>query len=645
MNQLNWLLLLMLLSPLVLSAQDDTLFTYGDDGVPLEEFVYVYEKNNSQDSTIYEQSSIDEYLDLYINFKLKVKEAEAQGYDTIQSIQKELGTYRKQLARSYLTDRNITDKLVDEAYERMKYEVKTAHILVKFVPTEDTTQAYNKAMEVRKMIEKGANFSDMAKQFSGDPSVKDNNGDLGYITVFQTVYPFENAVYSTAVGEVSQPVRTQFGYHLVKVDDKRLARGKVKVAHLLVKVPKGTKDSKPYIMRADSLYSLLEAGSSFEELVKANSDDKTTSAKGGELPWFTTGKMVAEFEEAAFELEKVGDYSKPIQTRFGYHLIKLLDKKPIGTAKEMSGELKRKLKKDERSSVSKDVFVKKLKSEYKYKGNASAYASLNKMVDATVLKGKWRAPDASKLKATLFEMGGNKYSQADFATYLERFKMGRVKEKDELVEVAYDSYVEKKVLEIEESRLDEKYPDFRRLMQEYRDGILLFELTDKMVWSKALSDTLGLEAFYQKNSSNHMWDKRLDAKVYECANAKLAKKVQKSLSKGVSVEEIVTSYTVDGKENVSVSEGLFERGQNEYIDKIKWEKGVSKNYTDKDGKEVFVVVNEVVEPAPKKLTEARGYFVSDYQKQLEDEWIETLRKKYPVSINRETLKKLYGRSK
>ncbi len=648
----NLLLLLTLVSfffsySLIAQSDEEVLFTFGQDQVKVGEFMHVYEKNNMLDSLIYERASIDEYLELYTNFKLKVKEAESRGYDTLPNINKELATYRKQLAKTYLTDKQITEKLMKEAYERMQSEVEVAHILFKTAGVGDDITAFQKAEKVKKEIMEGADFTEMAKKHSGDPSVKDNDGKLGYVSVFQTVYPFENAVYNTEPGTISDPIKTKFGYHLVKVDNKRKSRGKLKVAHILVKIPADAKEDDLYKNKIDTIYQQAIAGTDFSQLARMYSDDRATSAKGGELPMFGSGRMVKEFEDASFALDNIGDISKPIKTRFGFHLIKLLDRKTVGTYKEMTPEIKRRLNKDARSSVSKDLFVERLLKEYKYKEHDGVLEDFIAKVTDQVLIPKYRKPDSISFDAKLYDLDGKTYIEQDLVDMLQKKTPGRRGQAKEVtIRSFFKNMVADQVMNMEESRLETKYPEFKRQMKEYRDGILLFELTDEMVWSKAVADSVGLQDFYDRNKGTYMWKQRAEAVIYECKDEATAEKARELVGKRkYTAEEIQEEINADGQELISYKEGKYEKGQNGVLDQIPWDKGLSFVIFNKDKTTSFADVMQILEPMPKELSEARGYIVSDYQKELEAAWIKELRKKYPVKVDKDVQAKLYNRKK
>ncbi len=630
-------------------SNDPVLFTFGSDQVRLSEFDYVYRKNNINDDNAYTKKSLDEYLDLYINFRLKVKEAESLGMDTIQSIIDELKGYREQLAKSYLQDREVTDKLLQEAYERMKSEVRASHILIKMdgegLPA-DTLKAYNQAMELRRRIMKGEDFEKLARENSADPSVKDNGGDIGYFTVLQTVYPFETVAYTTPLGQVSLPVKTKFGYHLVKALDKRPAQGRINVAHILIKTPEGATPEQvdEAKKKADDIFQQIKGGAPFEELARKLSEDKLSAGKGGVLPEFSSGKMVIEFEKAAFALEKDGDVSEPIKTDYGWHIIKRISKPGIPPYDEAKADLKKRVERDARSSLATDVLVNRIKTENNFKENAKNKAALFKRIEKDLTNPRITIQDKSGFEKTLFELAGKSFTQNDFAEFVEALQG---KKRDALpyriFNDLYEKYVEKVCIEYQDSQLENKYPDFKALMQEYRDGTLLFALTDQKVWSKALQDTSGLKTFHEQNKNNFMWDQRLSAILFTAKDAKTAKAARKVLLKGkLNTEGVLKKINAKDSTNslLTMQEGIYEKGQSQMIDKIEWKEGLSQDFTNPDNSITFVQVKKVIPPSPKSLEEARGFIVSDYQEFLEKDWIRQLREKYPVKVSQEAFSTL-----
>ena len=629
---------------------EKTLLTIGDKQISKAEFLRIYKKNN-MDSVHYDEQSVRDYLELFINFKLKVIEAENQDYDEVPEFKNELAGYRKQLAKPYLSDAGTEEKLLKEAYERMKSEVHASHILVRIspdAPPADTIKAHEKIMDARKRILDGEDFAKVAKEVSEDPSVNQNNGDLGYFTAFQMVYPFENAAFKTEVGEISKPVRSRFGYHLIKVHDKRPASGEIKVSHIMVGVPRGmdpdsVEEAKDKIF---NIYDSIQSGYDFAEMAKKYSDDKRTGRNGGELPYFGIGRMVKPFEEAAFALEKDGQISEPVKTSYGWHIIKRLEKKSIGTYEEEKTALSRKVSKDLRAEKSREAVVQKLKKEYNLKENRKALKEFYEVVDQSIFSKEWDIETASELNKELFSFANTSINQQEFANYLyEKQSKRKAKNIELYVNEQYEKFLEETMLAYEESVLEEKYADFRHLMQEYHDGILLFEITDDMVWSKAVEDTAGLHEFYNKNKQNYMWGKRLHANIFKVKDEKNAKKAMKFFLKiggqDYTTDQILNLLNEKEKGAVTlVDSALFPKGSNEYVDKLfDVNAPIVKNFPEDN---IIVQVIEILKPAPKKLSEARGIITADYQNYLEEKWIEKLRDKYTIKVHEEVLQEIFS---
>lgn len=637
-------LLAILVSSFTQDSDNRTLFTVGGDKVTVSDFEYVYNKNNVNNQADYSEKSLRDYLALYENFRLKVREAEAMKLDTIPSLKNELEGYRKQLAKSYLSDREITDKLILEAYERSKTEVNASHILIKCdenANPADTLIAYKKIVALRKRIEKGEPFEKVAKESSEDPSARNNGGNIGWFSVFGTIYPFENAAYTLKKGELSEPVRTEFGYHLVRVNDTRPTRGQIHVAHILIRFPdKATEADKAAAHhKADSVYALLTSKKmSFEDAVTNFSEDKSSRAKKGELQWFGSGtsvRMIPQFEDAAFALQKDGDISKPVQTQFGWHIIKRLEKKDLQPFSDVKNDIKKKVERDSRSEVAKTVLVDRIKKENDFVQYPVEKEGLFKKIDSTILKGNWHADSSLRTTKALFKIAGKTYTAADYIDFIgKNTKKRNDKTKDGLLNEYYENFVNTKCLDYEESQLEVKKPEFRNLMKEYKDGILLFELMDRMVWTKAVKDSVGLEDFRQKNQGKYMWGNRAEVAIYNINDQKAAEEAHKLADKKKTAVEIQQKFNVTGsKAHVSVIEGKYEKGQYDVVDKIEWKAGVTPVNKLNDSSYQFIVVKHIVGPEPKTLKEAKGYIVSDYQEYLEKTWLEALRNKYPIKLD------------
>jgi peptidyl-prolyl cis-trans isomerase SurA len=625
-------------------SEDAVLMTIGGNRVTVSEFENVYHKNNTKESAA-DAKSLNEYVDLFVNFKLKVKEAEELGLDTAKAFKEELAGYRKQLAQPYLTDKDVNEKLLQQTYQRLNEDVHAAHILVKVSETalpKDTLEAYAKIMKIRARILKGEDFNKVAgeKGVSDDPSAVENGGDLGYFTALQMVYPFESAAYNTKVGEVSMPVRTRYGYHILKVIDRRKAQGEVLVAHIMIRTPNNMSadDSVKLYGKMTEIYTKLKAGEKFDELAQQYSDDKSSARKGGELPWFGTGKMPQEFETVAFALKNKGDYSQIMRTKYGWHIIKLLDKKGLASFDEMKNELKSKVTKDSRAQAGRSSLIAKIKTEYKFKENLKTRDEFYKIIDTTFFNGNWDAAKAAKFNKPMFNLNDKTYTQTDFANYLAAHQSQRPKSDPKVViDPMYSQFVDETAIAYEEARLDQKYPEFKALMQEYRDGILLFELTDQKVWSKAVKDTTGAKDFYEKNKNNYMWDERAEATVYTAADAKVAKQLRALLKKKKTEKEILETINKDSQLNLAVETRIFNKGENEFIDK-NWNPGMSEDIEDTKNKKVVIVnVEKLLKPTPKLYQDSKGMVTADYQSYLEKEWINSLKKKYAVSIDKTVL--------
>ena len=614
-----------------------TILTIDGEAITLEEFDNIFRKNN-RDSVITQQA-LDDYMQLFINFKLKVKEARALGLDTVTKFKTELEGYRAQLARPYLTDTDVLNELMREGYERLNQEVHASHILIKCDPNaspEDTLKAFNKAMDIRNQILNGSDFSIVAKDRSEDPSAKDNGGDLGYFTAFQMVYPFEDAAYKGNVGDISLPVRTRYGYHIIKIIDKRTARGEIHVAHIMIKEKKEEGGAANAEAKATEIYQKLLAGEKFEDLSAKFSDDGSSAKKGGELPWFGTNKMVIEFEDASFALKNDGDISKPFKTSYGWHIVKRLGYKPVASYQEMEKEIKGKVSKDQRAEKTKASFITKLKKQYQFTYNQEVANLIAAKADTNVFSGNLKLKK-KELKMVLCTIDGKPYKVAEFQKLLaSRMRVKTKQTPAEYVIAEAAAYAENSLLKYEDSKLEGKYDAFRLLMNEYREGILLFELTDQKVWTKAVKDTTGLQAYYNANKTKYMWPERAEVAIYSCANAEVANKVRVMLSEGADNVKIANEINKDTQLNLQVEEGLFAKEDKEILEKITWKPGISENLNYND-QVVIVLVKNVVASTPKKLTESKGLVTSDYQSFLEEQWIKELRAKYKFTINQDVL--------
>ena len=636
-----------LLTQLAFAQKEPVVMTINDKPVTKAEFLQIYTKNNPNPS--FDKDSLDRYMQLFEVFKLKVAEAEALGYDTLPRLQKELEGYRKQLALPYLIDSVQNQAMVQEAYNRTATEVRCSHILIKLDPNaspKDTLAAYNRLLGLKARIEKGEDFASVAKSKLGseDPSAVNNGGDLGYFTAFQMVYPFEEKAYTTPVGSVSEPFRTRFGYHILKVTDKRAARGTIKVAHLMISTGReaSAETRQNAEKKINEIYDSLATGASWEKMVNAYSEDANSIKKSGELPAFGSGtsqRMVLEFEDAAFGLKRVGEFSKPVKTQYGYHIIKLIEWTPVKSYDLLRRELQAKVNKDERSKITQDSFVQKLKQQYNYAYKADkGLAWFEQQIDSTFFMGKWKA-SALKSNKTLFVLGGQKFKQQDFAKYVEKnFRTVRKDAPAVVVKQLYSQWEKNQILAYEEALLPAKYPAYKALVQEYHDGIILYEIMQDQVWNKAVKDTAGLRAFFMENRGKYVWSQRLDATIYECKDEHVAVQVYGMLVSAdtVTSKEVLDVINKDSELNLKVRMNKFEIAQTPYLKDRNFTQGLNPVYS-MDGKWYVVKVSAVLAPGPKEFNKAKGLATSDFQAYLEKKWLEALRLKHKIVINEDVL--------
>ena len=614
----------------------DNLLEIENESISLDEFNNIFNKNN--DNQVIDKKYLDEYIELFINFKLKVREAKELGYDTLSTFVDELEGYRKQLAKPYLRDDQFNEEMFDEALERVQYDLNASHILIN-INDENNDIALSRINNIRReIINNNISFEEAAVKYSDDKSAIENKGNLGYFTAFMMVYVFESAAYSTKVGSISQAVKTQYGYHLIKINDKRKAVGQRKVAHIMFKTGKSA--SKKKIDESNKkifeTYNLLKNGDPFAEVAERFSEDRSTAVKGGMLPMFGVGKMVPVFENIAFGLKNIGDFSEPFETDFGWHIVMLIEDYPVKLNDDLYLKVKTGIEKDSRSKLSSEFMSKKLKELYTIKVFKQNFNSLRKLAVKDVSKSSWDGKNAINLKNPLFKIEGMTFNQDLFTEYI----LKNQKNNNDF-DMLYLDFRDICLFKYEETQLENKYPEFKILLNEYREGILLFDLTNKNVWKKAVDDSLGLSKYFANNLNKYNWDKRVDASIYKCINLATAKKVKSLLYKlnrgNINNSEILDIINKESQLNLQIISNKFVKDDNDYIDSIDWKTGISKDIKDDDGSIVIVNITDVLEAGSMTLNEVKGKVISDYQKYLDNNWISYLRSKYKYSINKELL--------
>ena len=635
------------------------LMTIGGQPVTVKEFTDVYAKNNLKGDVI-EKKTVDEYIDLFTTFRMKVMEAEAQQLDTSAKFQKELAGYRKQLAKPFMSSDDITDELLQEAYQRKQKDIRASHILIrcdKHALPSDTLKAYNKAMDIRKRALKGEDFGDLAVRFSEDPSARDtkatadmparqgNRGDLGYFSVFDMVYPFETGAYNTKEGEISMPVRSDYGYHIIKVQSVTDAMGTVQAAHIFLQLPFDASPEEEAAMKqkADNIYKELmeHDGENWNEAVKNYSDDRGTLARNGALSSFTVSRIVPQFIEACKSIE-VGQIAKPVRTSYGYHIIKLLGKTGVGSyEKELKG-LTERVEKDSRSKKSEEAVLKQLRKEYKFKANDKNIEAFMATVDSTILDMNYKPSDKVNMNAVLFTLDGNQTKVSELVDYIkDNMTIQKYVTPATYAYQLYENFANERVMDYADAHLEEKYPEFQALVQEYRDGILLFDLMDREVWDKAVKDTVGLKQYHAQHADKYMWDDRAMATIVTVTRQESLPKVKALIDNGTPLDSLRAVLTRDTINYVYVRKGYYQHGDNQYVDQTEWKVGATKEIPSTvDQSTVLVFIRELRDPEPKTLREARGLVTSDYQVELEENWVKALKAKYPVKVDEKVLDKV-----
>jgi peptidyl-prolyl cis-trans isomerase SurA len=641
MKYLLRLVLLVCLSQNSIAQENKVLFTIDDKPFYTEEFVRVYNKNLElvKDDS---QKDLNKYLDLFVGYKLKVTKANKLGLQYNTKYQNELKSYRGQLAKNYINDSKVTNALVEEAYDRINKEVRASHILIlveEGASPEDTLKAFNKISKISKLLASGEDFDKVAVEYSEDPSVKENKGDLGYFSAFRMVYPFENAAFNTTVGQVSNPFKTKFGYHIVKVTDSRKNRGEVTVAHIMILKPENVELQEKSKLTIEEIYKKIQQGESFESLANQFSEDKSTAGKGGVLQRFGSGQLASvEFEQVAFSLLDKNQISKPFQSQFGWHIVKLIEKHPVLSIQEMRTELENKVRKDERSLLITNSLATKLRNKYKYTKNEKLLAQIKKVVTNDFYTQTWEIPENKKaLNGELVLLDGKKsLGSSSFMSYIvsQQKTNNKTKPVASLVDNLLEKWMDEQIGQYYDDNLENEFPEFKNVVEEYRDGLLLFDLMEKEIWEKAKIDTIGLNKFYKENAKNYMWANRYDVDIFSSTNQKYISKTQSYLKKGKSIAYIKSKLNKDGVVNVMEKSGFFE-GDYDILPEYKnLTSGVSSIV--KKGNYFFTVNVKEVKPAQvKEINECRGKLISDYQQYLENKWVGDLKNEFTVKIDKD----------
>ncbi|WP_299116538.1 peptidylprolyl isomerase [uncultured Winogradskyella sp.] len=616
--------------------KDEVLLTVDNEQIMTSEFLRVYNKNLDlvKDES---QKDIDGYLKLFTEYQLKLREAKRLKLNEDRNYQREFLRYKKQLTKNYISENKVTDDLIKEAYERSKIDINATHILVRLDENaKDTLKTYNEVLKLRERALKEG-FDAVKKEMHNGTTIFLE--DLGYFSAFKMVYSFETAAYNTPEGEISMPFRTQFGYHVVMVDEKRASRGTMTAAHIMVALEQKDSVLDPE-KRINDIYKKLQQGEKFESLAKQFSDDKSSATKGGELVPFKSGQLSSvKFEDEAFALKVDGAVSKPFKTAYGWHIVKRIKLKPIQSFEDLRPTLESKVKRDTRSKLINAAMVNELKSRYQISYNTKAKAYFESILSSTYFKRAWRLPETFEKSKTLFSINNRKYTYNELGTHLvssQRLYAGKVIPFDVLVEKEFERFFEKSILQYREDNLELENKDFANILKEYRDGLLLFDLMEKEVWNKASKDSVGLENYYETHKENYKWNDRVEVVIASSASEKIITRVLKMMNRTKSEKDIEEALNTDVEKNVIFTKDTFSITDKKLPSDFEMKEGVSKIYKHNDAFHV-IDVKKVIPSGIKTLEEAKGNVINDYQAEIEANWIDNLYKRFKIEVNDQAL--------
>ncbi len=638
------------LSQLLSQSQDPTLFTVNNESVKVSEFLYIYSKNNGKEAD-YSKKSLDEYLELYKKFKLKVAKAKTLRLDTLTELKDELHMYQQQVSNSYIMDKEVTEQLIREIYERQKHDISVRHIFFQFPannPSSDTLATYQRAMKAYNDVQKGIPFGKVVQESSDDRTNINHSGDLGYVTAMlpEGFYEVENAIYQLPLGGISKPVKSNGGYHILKVEDIRPARRELEIAQLLIKKPTERPADQSNKSSADVVYNLLQNGADFNQLVQTHSDDQATKAKDGYIGFVGINQFEKEFEDSVFSLQNDGDISRPIESRLGWHIIKRISKKEELPYPQVKEKLKTLLEQDSRYQYARTRVIDRIKSSNGFVFQDKNVQSFITALPVEVTSFSWEvSPNLPDIE--LFKLGNKTFTSKPFAHYLknnteERLQFANGTPAMTVVPGILNKYINEKVIEFEQEHLANTYPEFRNLMREYDEGILLFEITRQSVWDKASLDSIGLKSFFEKNKSNYKWYERALIHEYfiKSTNEAQIKSIYE-FSKKKGVEKTLKKFNKKQKGLITFEKDYLEK-ESEDMKSLSWAPRFTTPYSidQEKGMTTWKKVEKLLPASQKTLEESKGYAIADYQDFLEKQWIAQLQHEFKVSVDQKVLDSL-----
>jgi peptidyl-prolyl cis-trans isomerase SurA len=627
------------------------LITIGNEEIFAEEFLYMLSKNRNLDDPG-EKLSAEEFEEnfmLFVNYKLKVKEAENLGLDKTEEFFQEYEVFKEDLTQPFLIKNSLQEGELMKAYSRMKEVIKASHILLQFPPNAsqaDTISVLRMAQKLKNDAENGADFNELAFEHSDDPSARDNKGSLGYFTSLQMVSPFEDAAFGLEVGQISDPVLTNFGYHIIRLEDRKPNPGEIRVSHILVRTQGNDPVSEERALRKiGEIYSELQKPeSTWEEICQLYSEDPGTKNSGGSLPFIGLGAVIPEFERVAFSLSEEGEISPPVKTPYGFHIIRLEEKKPLDSYEEMEQMIKSRILRDTRSSLIQSQVVAIQKSRYGFEENERLVANLEEIF---ALNQRKDAPNVilekSLSDSVLFRIHDHPNTVADLLAFMNSDKQVVRPNPQNYFTNWYDKFVEVKLLEAEIQDLSANNEEYRLLIQEYRDGILLFSLMNDQVWQKAIEDSLGQIKFYEENKDRYQWKTRVKAIVLTMGKEESIPSVRRFLADKKYMpnlaDRLENTFLLDNPLAFTLSDGVFETETHPVLSRA----DLNKTFQEikMDNKTYFVVVGEKLGPGPKKFEETRGKVIQDYQEYLDKNLIASLKENYIIRVNEDERQKIF----
>lgn len=617
-----------------------------------EEFLYLFSKNKQFDNKeeLLTQEEFDQNLELFINYKLKVKEAERQGLDKNEEFDREFEMFKQDLIKPYLIKNSLQEGELLKAYNRMQEVIKASHILLQFpsnASREDSIAVFKMAQKLKTEADAGANFNELAKEYSDDPSAQTNDGSLGYFTAMQMVYQFEDAAYNLKINEISEPVLTDFGYHIIKLEDRKPNPGEIRVSHILVRSQMGDPVSEERALRkVGEIYNELQKPESiWEQVCQQFSEDVGTRNTGGRLPWISLGSVIPEFEAVAFALQEEGEISPPVKTPYGYHIIRLEERKPLAPFEEMEPMIKSRIMRDSRSTLISSQVVAMQKSRYGFVENEEVFDRVIAFAKDKNMKEALASLEEEELsQQELFRVREQSYLVKDFLAHVKKRENQVITGRPQTAfESQLNAYVAATLDKVEEQDLEQNNEEYRMLLKEYRDGILLFSLMNEQVWQKALEDSVGLERFFQQNQERYYWNERVNAIFVNMAKTESIPSVKRFLSDKVYktdlTDRLENTFLLNDPLMFTMEEGLYEWANHPILKGINVDKPFHE--LTQNGKTQFIIVGPRVAAAPKLLSETRGKVIQDYQEYLDNMLITNLKEKFNFSIDENEKNKIY----